>query len=1037
MRFFRIPSFTGIEAHRDDADRGSLRMVEGCLPHGPGGLRSGPVWKKIGDVQSYSNSDSNYVTAADDGQGNSLLFVSRNCKVHDLAVISEENTDISNFGETYNVAIPEGSLYSAEDANLTPIGNKLYAVGDGSQESMFVGKGPDDTFEVFPDENLYSQEWSRFPKCRFFVQGPKKTIFASGNPDKPLTVYISEPAGLTSPYRDTPYSTEDTTYNQGILSTVDILGSNASKITALSTRGDQVVVHTDKGCHILYAPAPDQANTGYRVEQAPATNFSAAVSSRVVSRASGALTYWIGHDGQVYKDEAASRGSEDLRSRADEDQANWKSKGVWEHEHPTDLSNSFAAYSPQSGDYLFFIESEEFNKFTKIDAPKNLELRMDNVAWRCDPHFCTATNETKNCCGLISYEGSPPADAYPTLAECVTASGCEVCCESVGISDCCYCGHGPWLVNEDCECFDSGNPCGSGHSTKAECEAHLASLPEGDRCNRYTRDPNSCACYKSPGGIFESLAACEEDRDADQNCGSRYTISEVSDCLCVEDPEGAFYDKYECRKAAIAADPTCSDYKLNDCECISQVLGNGDYEGLAKCQEALVLNPACQGFEAIDCECVYTGLGSATLLDCQAAINSDPNCEEPELVYSYNLNEGTCSCDAVLGTGGTYSTSLDCYEALDALSGCENTYNINDCKCEKDPNGRGVFKTYSSCINALSKRCPGTQTFYISNCTCQSDFTGNSPYSSLEDCVNAVNEKQECKNFLLDGCECNASSAGTMSLYECTEAIPAGCYDKFLPPCCDGNSLLGYETVEECHADPQTPLVNYYCSEEGGSNSYEECDENIDLSDYVSDCSDTGGDEPCTACPDWYWDIVDCECLGDFRSGQGSGYTSEEACQAAVNNTPSCDTFDITDCQCVKNLARTGVYADITSCQTQLDITCPKHSIVNCQCVEDSSGIYQGLADCEVALNTDSVCAPHWIVDCQCTTTDPGDGSGSYPDMTACDDALMLMSECNCDNSDRRYNLLQDGADNFCLDAGSGSGQFTECECNELGYTIT
>ena len=355
MRFFRIPSFTGIEAHRDDADRGSLRIVEGCLPHGPGGLRSGPVWKKIGDVQFVSDNNQNKISSGDDGNGNSIVFVSRNNEVHDIALLTTEHTEFESLTSQENFTFEASDIFTNGPANITPIGNRLLAIGDGSTESVFAGKGPDDSFEVFPDEDLYSQEWSRFPKCRFYVQGPKKTIFAAGNPDKPLTVYISEPAGLTSPYRDTPYSTESTVYNAGVLSTVDILGSNASQITALSTRGDQVVVHTDKGCHLLYAPAPDQASTGYRVEQAPATNFSAAVNSRVVSRASGSLTYWVGHDGQVYKDESASRGSEDLRSKADEDQANWKSKGVWEHELPRDLTNSFAVYSPQAGMYWFFV----------------------------------------------------------------------------------------------------------------------------------------------------------------------------------------------------------------------------------------------------------------------------------------------------------------------------------------------------------------------------------------------------------------------------------------------------------------------------------------------------------------------------------------------------------------------------------------------------------------------------------------------------------------------------------------------------------
>jgi len=360
VRFFRIPAFTGIETHRDDADRGSLRVVEGCVPHGPGGLRSGPVWKKIGDVDLFSSSDQNHMHASDDGKGNSIVYVSRTDEVHDIAVFSTEHTEIVSLGASYAVADP--TPYRADDASITPIGNRLYAMGDGSTEAAYVGKGPPTaTASVFPDEELYDQEWSRFPSCKFYVQGPKKTIFASGNPDKPLTVYISEPAGLTNPYRDSPHSTELTNHNPGVLSTVDILSSNASKITALSTRGDQVVVHTDKGCHLLYSPKADQADTGYRVEQVPATNFSGAVNSQVVSGESGSQHFWMGHDGQIYKDEAASRGAEDFRGYADAAQANWKAKGQWEKEHPVDLSDAFATYDPQSGMYWVYTRSDEYD----------------------------------------------------------------------------------------------------------------------------------------------------------------------------------------------------------------------------------------------------------------------------------------------------------------------------------------------------------------------------------------------------------------------------------------------------------------------------------------------------------------------------------------------------------------------------------------------------------------------------------------------------------------------------------------------------
>jgi len=374
VRFFRIPSFTGIETHRDDADRGSLRVVEGCLPFGSGGLRSGPVWKDVGNVQVDSLDEENQLLASDDGNGNSALFVTRLNEVHDMALSTTEHTEVSFFVSTYSVVDPL-DLYRNQRAVISPVGNRLFSFGDSDGEAVFIGKGPPTAqASVFPDETLYSYEWSRFPNCKFFVQGPKKTLFASGNPDKPLTVYISEPASKTSPYRDAPYSTSNTNQSPGSMSTVDILGSNASEITALSTRGDQVIVHTDKGCHILYAPSADQAETGYRVEQAPATNFSAAVNPQVVGGESGTMSFWLGHDGQIYKDESATRGAEDKKSQSDPDQASWKAKGLWEKELPVDLTDSFATYDPQSGMYWIFVRSDEHKKATENDIPGRVIL---------------------------------------------------------------------------------------------------------------------------------------------------------------------------------------------------------------------------------------------------------------------------------------------------------------------------------------------------------------------------------------------------------------------------------------------------------------------------------------------------------------------------------------------------------------------------------------------------------------------------------------------------------------------------------------
>ena len=464
--------------------------MEGCVPHGPGGLRSGPVWTKIGEASSSIQQipedwegleitftgDHNKVSSMEDSSGNQMLMVSRNNEFHDIALMSTEHTAPVTFakeGGGWEVGIEFAQPWSGEGwglvwnpgdvekAMISPVGNRMYAVsrvhayearewalqmgheigdeytgiGPPPYRAADWGGGSKDTVidkisyayqYTGPECLLYRKEWSHFPDCKFYVQGPNKTIFASGNPRNPLAVYISEPASHTQPIVDAPYSTEgiasipdrgqwgplaaqdvepgmqfptgtsgpqvfpglynsnnqhahkgggilnDTDANLGAgnpdvdfglqtggMSVVRILGSNASKITALSTRGNLVIVHTDKGCHIIYAPTADQAETGYRAEQATASTTSAAVNPLVVAGDGGTQPFWLGHDGQIYKDEAGARGAEDFKGYADPQQASWKSKGRWEQEHPNNLSNSFATYDPQSGMYWVFIERVE------------------------------------------------------------------------------------------------------------------------------------------------------------------------------------------------------------------------------------------------------------------------------------------------------------------------------------------------------------------------------------------------------------------------------------------------------------------------------------------------------------------------------------------------------------------------------------------------------------------------------------------------------------------------------------------------------
>ena len=385
MRFFRVPTFTGIEVHRDDSDRGSLRSAENCVVHSSGGLRSGPIWEKIDDVPLVSEGRANFISAIDDCNDNSIIMVSRYGEVHDIALQTVDQQNFTQACNTYAIladtnlcdnfdqdmallltygstlaeavenytnqsnTLPggENDNYFVEDyAYFSTIGNRLLSITDGSRNPILMGKGP---ISGTKDTSYYQTQNTDFPKCKFMVRGPKKVLVGAGDPDNPLTVYVSEPAGESDSIK--------TGIQSGYLSNVAILASDATKITGLSTRGDAVVVHTDKGCHILSAPSADQAESGYRVEQKNATNFSGAADHQAVAGEQGTQTYWLGADGQIYKDESATQGPEDLKENADPDQASWKSKGLWDRELPDHICKAFSTFEPQTGMYVVFTES--------------------------------------------------------------------------------------------------------------------------------------------------------------------------------------------------------------------------------------------------------------------------------------------------------------------------------------------------------------------------------------------------------------------------------------------------------------------------------------------------------------------------------------------------------------------------------------------------------------------------------------------------------------------------------------------------------
>ena len=333
-------------------------------------MRSAPVWEELVDIsgETITTDHRNGIYyAANNFTGDTLLFASRYNSIHDIAVFMEGKDNISNLDSFVELTNDLSLEFDQGDARFNNVGNRAVTIGDGSANAIFVGKGPveNPSYQEFHNKAFYDMEWRDFPHCKYFVVGPNKSLYAAGDCNNPLTIYVSEPADITNPYRDNPFS--DTGISQ-----VELLLTNANEITGLSVFGTKVIVHTDNGASVLFEPKSAQASTGYRVEQSGTSVSSAAASNAVVNNSQGPMPFWLGHDSQIYKDESATRAVDEVESFASKDQASYKSKGLWDINNPKDLSNSFAAYDPNSGSYMVYIENQDYKTWADangVDIP--------------------------------------------------------------------------------------------------------------------------------------------------------------------------------------------------------------------------------------------------------------------------------------------------------------------------------------------------------------------------------------------------------------------------------------------------------------------------------------------------------------------------------------------------------------------------------------------------------------------------------------------------------------------------------------------
>lgn len=347
MRYFRIKNFTGLKAQAEqtDLDRGSLTVCENAVPYPKGCIQSAPMWERVYPDLNISGNADNLIDILD-GNGNHVIVSRDNGGiVKGLAWSSSKSVDVKKLPHE------EASIVDANNhlngGFISQVGRELF-IGDGVGENIHWGASTARRFEKLsvstgnPDLALYGQANEAFPAATTFVVGPDKAIYASGKKTDPLSVYVSEPATIANP---DSFSAVQGVFS-GVLSQVKIIMSDATRVTALSTFRNYVVVHTNGGVVLLYRTEKNQAGTGYRVEQTASPTVAGALNPNSASANMGVRPFYLGTDGQIYKDEAARAGQDHVTEGRLREIATWSSVGVWNRYVSDNIENSFTAFEP-------------------------------------------------------------------------------------------------------------------------------------------------------------------------------------------------------------------------------------------------------------------------------------------------------------------------------------------------------------------------------------------------------------------------------------------------------------------------------------------------------------------------------------------------------------------------------------------------------------------------------------------------------------------------------------------------------------------
>ncbi|MBC2594956.1 hypothetical protein H5P28_11875 [Ruficoccus amylovorans] len=176
--------------------------------------------------------------------------------------------------------------------------------------------------------DFYDKAVENFPPCTCFALTADRRILAAGNAAQPLRVWIGAQA---TDQHGLLFGVEslDTSY-------VDIVQTGATRITAISAMNDYYSVHTDAGVVDLFGFT--NTNDGWTAIQRPSTANAGAINPHCVKDRDGFSSYYLGTDGELYRDEAVRTGPPEKRFAKQVDTATAHAAGQWNRDMDVELA---------------------------------------------------------------------------------------------------------------------------------------------------------------------------------------------------------------------------------------------------------------------------------------------------------------------------------------------------------------------------------------------------------------------------------------------------------------------------------------------------------------------------------------------------------------------------------------------------------------------------------------------------------------------------------------------------------------------------